>query len=149
MKSRITYVDQTQEETPEVTPVTLKEIRNFALPLQRYRHETDGDFLATADTLINSSEIKIVKQKCALKQRVISDIFKKLWTLCISVGFDKTCWDYECLENMTLFFVCVCFVKCVMSWIINCVSTTIIFVSKFVKIVYDSLTQFLFVTNKT
>ncbi|KAH3694586.1 hypothetical protein DPMN_082026 [Dreissena polymorpha] len=64
-------------------PVTLKEIRDFALCLQRYGHEADGDFLATVDTLINSSEIKIVKQKCALKQRVISDFFKK--------GFDKTC----------------------------------------------------------
>ena len=113
MKSRITYVDQTQEEMPEVPPVTLKEIRNFALRLQRYWHETDGDFLATADTLINSSEIKILKQKCALKQRVISDIFKKSWTLCISVGFDKTYWNYECLENMTLFCVCVCLCVCV------------------------------------
>jgi len=44
-----------------VPPVTLKEIRDFALRLQRYGHETDGDFLATADTLINSSEIKVVK----------------------------------------------------------------------------------------
>ncbi|KAH3774361.1 hypothetical protein DPMN_175743 [Dreissena polymorpha] len=60
-----------QEETVEVPPVTLKEIRNFALRLQWYGHETDGDFLATADILIKSSEIKIVKQKCALKQRVI------------------------------------------------------------------------------
>ncbi|KAH3787310.1 hypothetical protein DPMN_165431 [Dreissena polymorpha] len=62
------HVDQTQEETPEVPPVTLKEIRDFSLRLQWNGHETDGDFLATSDTLINSSEIKIVKQKCALKQ---------------------------------------------------------------------------------
>ncbi|KAH3768153.1 hypothetical protein DPMN_169365 [Dreissena polymorpha] len=44
-------VDQTQGEVP---PVTLKEIRDFALGLQRYGHETDSDFLAT---------------NCALKQR--------------------------------------------------------------------------------
>ncbi|XP_052238584.1 tigger transposable element-derived protein 6-like [Dreissena polymorpha] len=68
-------VDQTQEEKLEVPPVTLKEIRDFVLRLQQYRHETDGDVLATADTLSNSSEIKIVKQKCVLKQRVISDFF--------------------------------------------------------------------------
>ncbi|XP_052230994.1 methionine--tRNA ligase, cytoplasmic-like [Dreissena polymorpha] len=67
-------VDQTQGEVP---PVTLKEIRDFALGLQRYGHETDSDFLATVDTLINSLEFKIVKQNCALKQRVIADFFKK------------------------------------------------------------------------
>ncbi|KAH3719341.1 hypothetical protein DPMN_062173 [Dreissena polymorpha] len=39
--------------------------------------QTDGDFLAAADTLLNISENKIVKQKCALKQRVISDFFVK------------------------------------------------------------------------
>ncbi|KAH3887420.1 hypothetical protein DPMN_011437 [Dreissena polymorpha] len=50
-------------------PTERAHIRDFALSLQRYGHETDGDFLATADTLINSSENKIVKQKCAPKQR--------------------------------------------------------------------------------
>ena len=37
----------------------------------------DGDFLATADTLLNIAENKIVKEKCAFKQRVILDFFVK------------------------------------------------------------------------
>jgi len=49
----------------------------ITLKWQRYGHETDDDFLATAATLINSAEIKLVHQKCALKQRVISDFFNK------------------------------------------------------------------------
>ncbi|XP_052268287.1 tigger transposable element-derived protein 6-like [Dreissena polymorpha] len=66
-----------EEETPEVPPVTIKEIRDFALRMQRYGHEKDSDFLATADTLLNIAENKIVKEKCTFKQRVIMDFFVK------------------------------------------------------------------------
>ncbi|KAH3863296.1 hypothetical protein DPMN_026279 [Dreissena polymorpha] len=52
-------------------------IKDFALRMQRYGHEKDGDFLATADTLLNFAENKIVKEKCAFKQRVILDFFMK------------------------------------------------------------------------
>ncbi|KAH3802150.1 hypothetical protein DPMN_155821 [Dreissena polymorpha] len=52
-------------------------IKDFALRMQRYGHEKDGDFLATADTLLNIAENKIVKEKCAFKQRVILDFFVK------------------------------------------------------------------------
>ncbi|KAH3787921.1 hypothetical protein DPMN_166053 [Dreissena polymorpha] len=49
-------------------------------PAKRRRVELtleDGDFLVTADTLLNIAENKIVKEKCAFKQRVILDFFVK------------------------------------------------------------------------
>ncbi|KAH3809671.1 hypothetical protein DPMN_138047 [Dreissena polymorpha] len=49
-------------------------------PAKRRRVELtleNGVFLVTADTLPNIVENKIVKEKCAFKQRVILDFFVK------------------------------------------------------------------------